>query len=115
MKVYLKTQSHHFPISEIAVLTRELTKSFRSDSIPSDWFVNDYPFLELSNVEADLLTCSYLLQGVETASQIRYVTYYEKLLQRQGKFFWTPDAWAEIKCPDVVRLKMNKIRITGRC
>ena len=66
-------------------------------------------------VEADLSTSFHLLQGVETASQIRYVTYYEKLLQRQGKFFWTPDAWAEIKCPNVVRLKMNKIRITGKC
>ena len=83
----------------------------------SDWFINNYLlyYLELLNVDADLSTCFDLLQGVETASQIRYVTYYEKLLQRQGKFFWTPDAWAEIKCPDVVRLKMNKIRITGRC
>ena len=81
----------------------------------NEWLVcilfNFYVFLE---IVFDLSICCHLLQGVETASQIRYVTYYEKLLQRQGKFFWTTDAWAEIKCPDVVRLKMNKIRITGR-
>ena len=83
----------------------------------NDWFAYNYKkyHSNLLYVESDPSTCFPLLQGVETASQIRYVTYYEKLLQRQGKFFWTPDAWAEIKCPDVVRLKMNKIRITGRC
>ena len=41
-------------------------------------------------------------QGVETASQIRYVTYYEKLLSMPNKK------------PDIVTMKLNKIQITGK-
>ena len=52
-------------------------------------------------------------QGVETASQIRYVSYYEKLMRSQGKFPWMPENWAELKVPDIVHLKIVKICITG--
>ena len=52
-------------------------------------------------------------QGVETASQIRYVSYYEKLMRSQGKFPWMPENWAELKVPDIVPLKIVKICITG--
>ena len=52
-------------------------------------------------------------QGVETASQIRYVTYYEKLMASQGKFQWMPENWVQIKTPDIVSLKLVKICITG--
>ena len=40
-------------------------------------------------------------QGVETASQIRYVTYYEKLLSMPNKK------------PDIITMKLDKIQITG--
>lgn len=52
-------------------------------------------------------------QGVETASQIRYVTYYEKLMSAQGKFPWMPENWVQLTPPDIVHLKPVKICITG--
>ena len=52
-------------------------------------------------------------QGVETASQIRYVTYYEQLMKAQGKFTWTPENWMHLTPPDVVHLRLVKICITG--
>ena len=42
-----------------------------------------------------------IFQGVETASQIRYVTYYEKLLSMPCTY------------PDVISLKIESINISG--
>ena len=44
---------------------------------------------------------AYIFQGVETASQIRYVTYYEKLLSMPCTY------------PDVISLKIESIDISG--
>ena len=52
-------------------------------------------------------------QGVETASQIRYVSYYEKLMRSQGKFPWMPENWTELKLPEIVQLKIVKICVSG--
>ena len=66
---------------------------------------------QLSNVFGRII---FHLQGVETASQIRYVTYYEKLLSCQGKnLSWIPEDWVQIKAPDIAQLKLKSIRISG--
>ena len=44
---------------------------------------------------------AYIFQGVETASQIRYVTYYEKLLSMPCTY------------PDVISLNIESIDISG--
>ena len=49
-----------------------------------------------------IVICILNIQGVETASQIRYVTYYEKLLSMECTY------------PDPISLQIEKINISGR-
>ena len=49
-----------------------------------------------------IVICILNIQGVETASQIRYVTYYEKLLSMECTY------------PEPISLQIEKINISGR-
>ena len=82
--------------TDTAISQQFQVNDYRKQAIIRIRFIFQNPITPCLSIRFD-----FSFQGVETASQIRYVTYYEKLLSMPCTY------------PDIISLKIESIEISG--